>query len=87
MKEDWKQQLECAISCSSCSSSIGPKDLRILSAYTHKPICMPCKKKEEEREDYPEISKKMIGSCMADSEILYGDPGAFCYHHFYPFKC
>jgi hypothetical protein len=48
---------------------------------------MPCKKKEEEREDYPEISKKMIGSCMADSEILYGDPGAFCYHHFYPFKC
>ena len=87
MTDNWEKRLECAIACSACQQTIGPKDLRILSSYTHEPICMACKKEEEGRPDYPEVSQKMIGECMADSELLYGEPGAFCYHHFYPFKC
>lgn len=87
MKDNWEKRLECAITCSACNQSLGPKDLRILSTYTHEPICMECKRNEEERSDYPEISQKLIGQCMADAELLYGDPGAYCYHHFYPFKC
>lgn len=87
MAANWEKRLECAISCTSCQQSLGPKDLRILSIYTHDPICMDCKKKEEGRSDYAEVSKEMIGQCMADSELLYGEPGTYCYHHFYPFKC
>jgi hypothetical protein len=29
----------------------------------------------------------MIEQCMADTEVLYSDPGGYCYSHFYPFKC
>ncbi|MFZ7127081.1 MAG: hypothetical protein ACOWWM_13090 [Desulfobacterales bacterium] len=87
MSDHWEDRLACAVSCSACSKPLGPKDLRILSSFTHEPICMECKAIEESREDYAEASQKMIGQCMADSELLYGDPGAYCYHHFYPFKC
>ena len=87
MKDDWKEKLMCAISCSDCQKNLSPKDLRILSSYTHSPICMDCKAQEEQKPDYAEISQQMIGQCMSDSEILYGDLGSFCYHHFYPFKC
>ena len=87
MKDDWKEKLTCAIICSGCQKSLEPKDLRILSSYTHEPICMDCKTKEEQKPDYAEISQQMIGQCMAESEILYGDLGSYCYHHFYPFKC
>jgi len=48
---------------------------------------MDCKKAEEQKADYAEVSQGMIGECMAETEILYGDIGSYCYHHFYPFKC
>jgi hypothetical protein len=48
---------------------------------------MDCKKNEEQKSDYAEVSQEMIGQCMAETEILYGDIGSYCYHHFYPFKC
>lgn len=87
MKEDWENKLACATRCTACGKAIGPQDLRILSSYTHQPICMDCKKREEQKADYAEVSQGMISKCMAETEILYGDSGSFCYHHFYPFKC
>jgi hypothetical protein len=24
---------------------------------------------------------------MAETELLYGDPSGYCFHHFYPFTC
>jgi hypothetical protein len=29
----------------------------------------------------------MIGQCLIDTEIQWGDPQGYCYHHFYPFTC
>jgi hypothetical protein len=87
MKDDWKELLTCAMACSGCQKALSSQDLRILSSYTHKPICMDCKTEEEQKPDYAEISQQMIGQCMAETEILYGDLGSYCYHHFYPYKC
>lgn len=87
MKDNWEARLSCAVACSACNRALKPADLRILSSYTHEPICMDCKAVEEQRPDYPDISKRMIGQCLAETEILYGDLGSYCYHHFYPFKC
>ncbi len=87
MKADWKEKLTCAIACTGCSKGLASQDLRILSSYTHEPICMDCKSEEEQKPDYAEVSQQMIGQCMAETEILYGDLGSFCYHHFYPYKC
>lgn len=87
MKDNWEEKLACAVACASCKKAIGPQDLRILSSYTHHPICMDCKKIEEQKSDYAEVSQGMIGKCMVETEILYGDKGSYCYHHFYPFKC
>jgi hypothetical protein len=87
MKDDWKELLTCAMACSGCQKALSSQDLRILSSYTHMPICMDCKTEEEQKPDYAEISQQMIGQCMAETEILYGDLGSYCYHHFYPYKC
>ena len=87
MKDNWEEKLACAVACASCKKAIGPQDLRILSSYTHHPICMDCKKIEEQKSVYAEVSQGMIGKCMVETEILYGDKGSYCYHHFYPFKC
>ncbi len=87
MKDEWKEKLTCAIACSECQKGLAPKDLRILSSYTHEPICMDCKGAEEQKPDYPEVSQQMIELCMVETEILYGDLGSYCYHHFYPYKC
>jgi hypothetical protein len=87
MPDAWEEKLSCAIFCKRCDRKLAPSDERILSVYDHEPICMPCKRKEELRIDYPEVSKECIGQCMADTEVLYGDPKGYCYHHFYPFKC
>ncbi len=87
MKEDWKEKLSCAVKCSKCRKDLSPRNLRILSVYSHNPICMSCKKKEEKRPDYEEASKTIIEQCMADTEVMYSDPGGYCYSHFYPFKC
>jgi len=48
---------------------------------------MVCKKEEEKRSDYEEVSRQVIGQCLIDTEIKYGDPEGYCFYHFYPFKC
>ena len=85
--EKWEETLSCAVNCQRCNNKLSRWDERILSAYDHKAICMTCKKEEEQREDYAEVAKDMIGQCMIDTELQYGDPKDFCYHHFYPYKC
>jgi hypothetical protein len=64
-----------------------PDAPRILSVYDHQALCSDCKRKEEGRSDYEETFKNTIGQCLEDTEILQGDPGGYCYHHFYPYKC
>ena len=78
MKDNWEEKLACAVACASCKKAIGPQDLRILSSYTHHPICMDCKKIEEKKPYYAEVSQGMIGKCMVETEILYGDKGSYC---------
>jgi hypothetical protein len=87
MPETWEKDLACAIGCARCGETLSADQDRILSIFDHEPICMSCKKKEEQRPDYPEKAKQMIGDLMAETEIMYGDPGGFAYFHFYPFKC
>jgi len=87
MTEKWEEDLKCAIRCSRCGSSFGVADERILSVYDHEPICMACKKAEENRPDYSESAKQMIGQCMAETEYMWSDPGGYCYHHFYGYTC
>ena len=87
MKDNWEERVSCATECPRCNKKLGPKDQRILSVYDDHTICMACKKREEERTDYDEVSKTMIGRCMADVEQQYGDPAGYCYHHFYAYKC
>jgi hypothetical protein len=87
MADQWQHELTCATACSSCSGKLKGDDLRILSVYDHEPICMACKQKEERRPDYAQTAKQAMGDLMAQTELLYGDPGGYCYHHFYPFKC
>jgi len=85
--EKWEEILSCATNCARCNNKLKHTDQRILSIYDHEAICMACKKEEEQRQDYAEASKNVIGQCMIDTELQYGDPKDFCFHHFYPFKC
>lgn len=85
--DKWEEKLSCALACHRCGTALGPNDNRILSVYDHEPICMACKKAEEQRPDYESVSRQTIGSCMAETEVMYGDPGGYCLHHFYPFSC
>ena len=87
MKENWEERVSCATECPRCGKKLDKKDQRILSVYDDQTICMECKKEEEERPDYDEVSKRLIGRCMADVEQQYGDPEGYCYHHFYSYKC
>jgi hypothetical protein len=87
MNNQWENDLACAISCKRCNGKLAAEDRRILSVFDHQPICLTCKKAEEKKSDYAEVSKRMIGTCMAESEVLYGDPGGYCFYHFYPFTC
>ncbi|MGA6926887.1 MAG: hypothetical protein WBY88_14460 [Desulfosarcina sp.] len=87
MKDQWEQDLSCAIACRRCNDQLAAKDQRILSVYDHQPICLACKRAEEKQPDYAEASKQTIGVCMMETEVMYGDPGGYCYHHFYPFTC
>ena len=87
MAKQWEKVLSCAIECTRCSQKLDSNSERILSVYDHQPICIECKKEEESRPDYEAVSKNMIGQCMAETEVMYGDPGGYCYFHFYPFKC
>jgi hypothetical protein len=87
MKDSWEENLSCATRCAKCGKDLGSADERVLSVYDHEPICLSCKKEEEKRADYPEVSKKVIGQCMADQELTMVDPEGYCFHHFYPYKC
>jgi len=87
MKDNWQERISCAIACSRCAKKMVPEDKRILSVYDHAAICLDCKKEEENRSDYEQQSKSTIGQCMAETELLYGDPEGYCYYHFYPYTC
>jgi hypothetical protein len=87
MKDPWEENLACAVQCSRCHAGLRGDDKRILSVYDHQPICMECKGKEEKETDYEDVSKSLIGTCMAETEVLYGDPQGYCFYHFYPFTC
>ena len=48
---------------------------------------MQCKREEEKRPDYADVSKEMIANCLQETDRPYGNPGGYCFHHFCPFKC
>jgi len=87
MVDKWEKDLSCAERCEICDAKLERSDRRILSVYTHRPICMHCKKKEELRPDYNDASKGMLADCIQETGKPYGDPGGYCFHHFCPFKC
>lgn len=87
MKQQWEHALACAVACHRCKGVLTAGDQRILSVFDHQPICLTCKQAEERRPDYAEASKNMIGTCMMETEVMYSDPGGYCYFHFYPFTC
>jgi hypothetical protein len=87
MKDTWEDVISCAIACARCEKAMGENDQRILSVYDHEAICLACKKEEEKRPDYEEVSKNVIGTCMAETEQMWGDPGGYCLYHFYPYTC
>lgn len=87
MKDNWEECVACAKNCGRCDKPLKPEDQRILSVYDHKAICMDCKHEEEKRPDYKKKSTSVIGQCMIETEVLYGDPKNYCYHHFYPYTC
>ncbi|MFH1981289.1 MAG: hypothetical protein ABIL58_05575 [Pseudomonadota bacterium] len=87
MKDTWQDVLSCAVACARCKTTMTAEAPRILSVYDHLAICTACKAVEESRPDYADVSKEMIGQCMIDTEAMYGDPGGYCYHHFYPYRC
>lgn len=88
MGVEWEKKLACATECSRCKKPLVPKEQRILSVYDDEAICMKCKREEEKRPDYKGTSETMIKQCMVDVELMpTGDPGAYCFHHFYPYTC
>jgi len=88
MTQNWRDHITCLTHCPVCDKKLGASDPRIFSTFDSQPICMDCKKSEEQRGDYAEASQALIGRFMSDAELTYGvDPEAFCYHHFYPFTC
>jgi hypothetical protein len=87
MPENWEKQLSCAEQCERCNKTMGKRDRRVLSVFDHQPICMECKKEEEKRSDYEDVSRQMIAGCMQKTGKPYGDPASYCFHHFCPFKC
>jgi len=87
MSDQWEKNLACATSCYTCGGQLSDKDQRILSVYTHEPICMNCKQEEETKADYADQSKAMMSQCIKDTGKPYGDPEGYCFHHFCPYKC
>ena len=87
MKPSIEEKISCAMVCEKCSKILDQKDKRILSVYDHKTICVDCKKAEEGRPDYAQVSKDMINQCLVDTEQQWADPENFCFYHFNYFTC
>jgi len=87
MDAKWEEKLSCAKECPRCKKALDSREARILSVYDDEAICLDCKRKEEEQPNYAEVSKNMVGQCLADVELMQGDPGGYCFHHFYPYTC
>jgi hypothetical protein len=85
--DDWEKELSCAEQCHQCGKEMGSAERRVLSVYTHYPICLECKKVEEGRSDYGDQSKGMIAECITKTGKPYGNPQGYCFHHFMPYKC
>jgi hypothetical protein len=85
--DEWEKELSCALSCGTCQKEMASREQRILSVYTHQPICMDCKREEEKRSDYADASKGMIARCIRETGRISGSPESYCFHHFCPFKC
>lgn len=83
----WEQLLTCTLECPRCQQPLTNQAPRILSVFDHQAICMACKALEEQRTDYAAVSKEAIGQCLVDVELQQQDPGGYCYHHFYPYRC
>jgi hypothetical protein len=86
MAAKWEEMLTDLSECPRCRKRLGNADPRVLSVYDDTPVCLDCKKQEEGRPDYAEVSKRMIGQCLADVELQQGDPGGYCFHHFYAYQ-
>lgn len=87
MGKPWLEELICAIECHRCHAPLKAPDLRILSVYDHKAICLPCKRAEESLPDFPSVSMEVAEQCLIHAESGEGDPKGYCYHHFYPYRC
>jgi hypothetical protein len=85
--DEWEKELSCTAQCSDCQKELKSDDRRILSVYTHTPICLICKQAEEKRTDYGDASKAMIAECIDKTGKPYGNPQGYCFHHFMPYKC
>jgi hypothetical protein len=84
--QKWEEQLNSMKECPRCKKATGYKAPRILSVYEDEVICLKCKKKEEQRLDYEEVSKRMIGQCLGDVELQQSDPQGYCFFHFFPYR-
>ena len=83
----WEDQLNSMKKCSRCQKAMVSKAPRILSVYEDEVICLKCKKEEEQRPDYEEASKRMIGQCLGDmKELQQSDPQGYCFFHFFPYR-
>lgn len=87
MIKPWLEELSCALECFRCHRKLAPEDLRIFSVYDHHAICMDCKREEEARPDFPDVSMRVAEVCLLSAESGEGDPKGYCYHHFYPYRC
>ena len=87
MTDSWKKKLSCAEKCAKCGEKLESQHRRILSVYSHEPICMGCKRDEEKLPDYEDASRAMISQCLGQTGKPYGDPEGYCFHHFCPYKC
>jgi hypothetical protein len=85
--DSWEEKVSCAVQCQKCGKGLASGDPRVLSVYDHEAICMSCKEAEERRPDYAQVSRQVIGQCMADIELTMTDPEGYCFHHFYPYRC
>jgi hypothetical protein len=59
----WDEKLKKATECGRGKRVLGSGKQRILSVYDDEVLCSECKKAEEHRSNYEEVSKKIVGQC------------------------